>query len=255
VHEEDGDVYFYDHLSRAYCRYSSNGIFPVSEYKAVDYFEDQSSSNSSSDMVVTGYDPFYKLIFVTFKNASVSYKKTIAFNPKKDRWGSFFDFAPDGYIIGSKKMYSVVNGSLYRHDDDSATGFNKFYGVTYDSIFENSFNDAPDAPKECRVIQLQLSPNFYSFSNANQVIAANALRVDVTNRHGQSTNILHNEFEVDENMVYAEIRGDINSTGGILSGDPIYSNTVQVKTTFAGGSYKQLVMLKAGFDASRGHKL
>jgi hypothetical protein len=81
------------------------------------------------------------------------------------------------------------------------------------------------------------------------------LRVDVNNRHGQASNVLYNEFEVDENMIYGEIRGDLNATGGILNGDPIYSNTLQTRFTFSGGSYKQLLMMKAGCEPSRGHNL
>jgi hypothetical protein len=255
VHEEEGYVYMYDKLARAYARYASNGLFPISEYKAVDYFEDQSALNAVSDVVVTGYDPFYKLIYVTFKNADTTTKKTIAFSLTKDRWVSFYDFAPDGYAVGSSKMYSVVNGSIYKHDNTSGTGFNNFYSTTYNAVIDLSFNDDPAQPKEWKVIQVQSSPNFYSFSGGNQVIGTDALRVDVNNRHGQASNVLYNEFEVDENMIYGEIRGDLNATGGILNGDPIYSNTLQTRFTFSGGSYKQLLMMKAGCEPSRGHNL
>jgi hypothetical protein len=255
THEEDGYVYTYDKLARSYWRYATNGIFPISEYKMVDYFEDQSELNTVDDIVVTGYDPFYKLIFVTFKNADTTVKKTAAFSILKDRWVGFYNFAPDGYAVGSNKLYSIVGGNIYKHDNDSDTGFNNFYGVTYNSEITESFNDAPDKPKEWKVVQLQVSPNMYSFVNANQVVGTDVLKVDITNRHGQATDIRYNEFEVDENMVYGEIRGDANATGGVLNGDPIYSNTIQAKTTFSGGSYKQLVMAKAGCEISRGHNL
>lgn len=254
VHEEEGYVYMYDKLARAYARYASNGLFPISEYKTVDYFEDQSALNASTDVVVTGYDPFYKLIFVTFKNADTTTKKTIAFSIVKERWISFYDFAPDGYAVGSSKMYSITSGSIYRHDNTSGTGFNNFYGVTSNSVIDLSFNDDPAQPKEWRVVQVQSSPNFYSFSGGNQVVGTNALRVDVSNRHSQASNILYNEFEVDENMIYGEIRGDTN-TGTVLTGDPIYSNTLQARYTFSGGSYKQLLLTKAGCEPSRGHNL
>lgn len=253
IHEEDGYVYGFDKLSRAYWRYATNGIFPISEYKMVDYFEDQSALNAEADAVVSGYDPFYKLIFVTFKNANSSSQKTAAFSILKERWVAWYDFAPDGYVIGSNKMYSVVNGSIYKHDNIST--FNSFYGTTYNSSITLSFNDGPDAPKEWKVIQVQGSPNMYSFVNANQVIGTDILKAEISNRHGQATDIRYNEFEVDENMVYGEIRGDANSTGGVLNGDPIYSNTMQCKLIFSGGTYKQILMAKAGCEISRGHNL
>lgn len=257
VHEEDGYVYWYDHLQRAYVRYAKNGVFPISEYKVVDHFEDQAGLNSTSDIVVTGYDPFYKLIFVTFVNASTSTKKTIAFSITKERWVGFFDFAPDGYIVGSKKLYSVVDGSLYSHDNvNASTGFNNFYGTTYNSVIDLSFNDSPFSPKEWRVLQIQLSPNFYAFgAGAEQLLVTDSLEADISNRQGQATDIKYNEFDLDENMVYGEIRGDANATGGIVAGDPIYSNTMQCRLTFTGGSYKQILAVKAGCDPSRGHNL
>lgn len=255
VHEEEGYVYMYDKLARAYARYASNGLFPISEYKVVDYFENQSALNALSDEVVTGYDPFYKLLFVTFKNADTDTKKTIAYSIVKERWISFYDFAPDGYVVGSSKMYSIADGVVYRHDNSSETGFNTFYSIVNDSMIDLSFNDDPATPKEWKVIQVQSSPNLYSFSGGNQVVGPGALRVDISNRHGQGTNILYNEFEVDENMIYGEIRGDLNAVGGMLEGDPIYSNTIQVRFTFSGLSYKRLLMMKAGCEPSRGHNL
>lgn len=252
VLEEDGQVFFYDILSRAFCRYASNGIFPVSEYKVVDYFEDQSTLNLYTDLVFTGYDPFYKILFVTFATADTSTKKTIGFSLKKERWISFYDFAPDGYVVGSRNLYSIVDGQVYMH---SSSTYNSFYGVVHDSVIDVSFNDAPDKTKEWKAIFLDMSPEFYGFSNAQQIVTTDALRVDLSNRHGQATSIRYNEFEVDENLIYGEIRGDENSTGGVLSGVPMYSNTLKCRTTFAGTSYKQLLMLKAGAEIGRGHQI
>lgn len=396
VFEDEGNVYWWDKLARSYVRYATNGIFPISEYKAVTYFEKQAELNDQDDLVITGYDPFYKLILVTFTNAEFSRRKTIGFSLHKERWISFYGFKPTGYIIGSNKLYSFSNSVIYSHDN--VGNFNTFYeaeekiaapdtdwvsllgswtfgadfiqvpfsiafaqkdayqtlnvpestttvpfnilttitgvwtgrldiqfflqsaaggvvsdtwqiqytgNVTNDSktvdaltasiadgnklyvrmFFTNfpsgsptvkielpvgdvayidnvqesklgiSFNDEPATPKEWKVIQVQSSPNFYSFTGGNQVVATDALRVDITNRQDQDTDIRYAEFEVDENMIYGEIRGDANSTGGVLDGDPIYSNTIQATLTFSAGTYKQIVMAKAGCEPSRGHNL
>lgn len=252
VHEEAGQVTWYDHLERAYVRYSTNGIHPVSEYKVISHFEKQASLNSSSDLVLTGYDPFYKMVFVTFTNAETSTKKTIGFSTVLNRWISFYDFAPDAYVVGSKTMYSIKGSTVYSHDNTES--FNNFYGVDYNSLIRASFNDGPDAVKEWKVIQCQVSPNFFTWADAEQVIGADALRVDLSNRKGQETSILYNEFDVDDDIIYGEIRGDEN-TGTVLTGDPMYSNTLQAEVRFAGGSYKQLTMLQVGFELARGHNL
>lgn len=254
VFEEMGQVFWYDQLARSYVRYASNGIFPISEYKLVTHFETQATLNDQDDIVMSGYDPFYKLAYVTFTNANNSTKKTIAFSIIKERWIGFYDFAPDGYFTGSNKMYSVVDGTVYTHNSESS--FNNFYGTIYDSRIDYSFNDGPDVPKEWRVIQAQVSPNFYAFgAGAEQLLVADSLRVDIINRQGQAADIRTTEFDIDENMVYGVIRGDINSTGGIVNGDSIYSNTIQVRVIFSGGPYKQIIAMKAGCDPSRGHNL
>lgn len=252
VIEENGTVYWWDHYARSFVRYSTNGIFPISEYKAVTYFEAQAAANTSSDIVVCGYDPFYKMVVVTFKNAETSTKKTIGFCELLNRWVSFYDFQPEAYIIGSKTMYSILNGITYSHDDTA--NFNRFYGVSFTSKIQLSFNDSPETPKEWKVLQLHVSNSFLNWSGGNQIVNDAGMRVDISNRHGQETSILFNEFEVDENLVYGEIRGD-EATGTVLNGDPIFSGAIQAQITFSGGSFKHLLFAKAGIEPSRGHEI
>jgi hypothetical protein len=255
VFESGGYVYWYDHMARAFCRYASNGVFAISDYKMASYFETQAVLNTVDDEVVCGYDPFYKVLFVTFLNAEKNTRKTVGFSLVLERWISFYDFAPEEYISANDTVLSIKDGVIYSHDDDTAAGFNRFYGTTFESMFKVSFNDAPESPKEWKALQIQASPNFYEFSGGNQVVIEDALTVLITNRHGQETDILSSEFEVDENMVYAEIRGDKNSEGGVLNGDPMYSNTIQCQYNFSGGTYKQILLTKAGFEMSRGHNV
>ena len=252
VHEEDGYVYWYDKLSRSYCRYSSNGVFPISEYKMVNHFEKQSQLNTDANIVITGYDPFYKAIFVTFENAASSDRKTIAYSLVKERWISFYGFVPDSYVVGSDALYSIKDGGVYKHSD--TTNFNRFYGVDYNGVISCSFNESPELPKEWRAVALGVSPSFYQFSSGDQSVITNGLKVDISNMHGQATDIRHDEFEVDENMVYGEIMGDTN-TGTLLTGDQIYSNTMQSQITMIYGTYKYLIYAKAGFEISQGHQL
>jgi hypothetical protein len=253
VHEEDGYVYMFDKLSRSFLRYATNGLFPISEYKMVDFFEAQAKLNAVTDAVICGYDPFYKLIFVTFTNAATETKRTVAFSTVKDRWTSWFDFAPDGYIVGSDKMYSIVGGNIYKHDNEEL--FNNFYGEYFISSIDLSFNDSPDMPKEWRVVQLQSSPNMVSFSDGDQVVSPDTLVVNLSNQKGQETDIYHNEFEVDEDLIYGEIRCDKNSLGGIMDGVPMYSNTLQANIRFTGPAYKRILLVKVGFEPSKGHIL
>jgi hypothetical protein len=257
VIEEDGDVYWFDALSGAYVRYASNGIFPISDYKVSKYFREKGHLYSQGGtaygnglvdrgQVYSGYDPYYKIIYVTLNG------ETIGFSIDKERWMSFYGFdGIEGMFSASDHLYSIIGGAIFKHNNDDE--FNSFYGNVQDSIITCSFNESRDA-KEWRIIEIEASSNFKQWISGNQVVAGTSLRVDLTNRNGQETNILSNEFEVDEDCIYGEIRGDINS-GTILSGEPMYSKTLQCMLTFSGGAYKQITSLKAGFEISRGHNL
>jgi hypothetical protein len=250
--EVDGYVYVYDKLSRAFLRYATNGMFPISEYKVTDYFEDQSLLNSEADPVITGYDPFYQLIFVTFKNAETSTKRTIAFSIPKERWISFYDFAPDGYVIGNDKMYSVIGGNVYKHNGSMYT---HFYGTEFRSIITTSFNDHPGLTKEWRAVQVQCSNNMFEYINTIQGFVGSMLDVYLSNQKNQITDIRSGEFEVIENIAYGQIRGDLNSPGGVIEGSPLFSNTLQCSVSFMGRVHRQIKCLKVGFEISRGHNL
>lgn len=253
VFEEGGYVYFYDKLSRSYCRYATNGIFPISEYKVVKHFEDQSDLNTESDSVITGYDPFYKIIFVTFTNATTGVKKTIGYSMTRERWISFYNFAPELYFSGSKNMFSVNNGVIYVHNDN--INYNRFYGVDQNMKISGSFNDYPDIIKNWKSISIKCSPALWSFVNAEQVVINNGLSLTLTNEDGQLTTINYSEFNGDEGLMYSEIKGDESLGGTVLTGDEIYSNTLQFELSVLFGAYKYITFIKAGFQPSRGHSL
>jgi hypothetical protein len=254
VLEVDGYVYVYDKLSRSFLRYASNGMFPISEYKVANYYENQSLINGENDPVISGYDPFYQVVFVTFKNAQTSTKRTIGFSIPKERWISFYDFAPDGYVVGSDKMYSVVRGSIYRHD---GLMYTHFYDTEYRSTISASFNDHPAHIKEWLALQVQCSGNMFEYNNTIQGFGGSMLDATLSNLSTipQVTDIRPSEFEVVEGVAYGEIRGDLNSPGGIVEGSPLFSSTLQCSVSFMGRAYRQLKCLKVGYEIARGHKL
>jgi hypothetical protein len=258
--EYDGDVFWFDAISGAYVRYASNGIYPISDYKVSKYFRTKGQQYSQGGTtygpnfvfrgnVFSAYDPYYKMIFVCFSNQN----EVIGFSCEKERWLGFYSFDEiEGMVNASDHLYSINGGSIFKHDND--TEFNSFYSEIQDSSFTLSFNDNPEAMKEWKALEIEGSANFKQWSGGDQVIVGDALSAILYNRNGQQTNILANEFEVDEDCIYGEIKGDTNS-GTLINGDPIYSKTLQCKLTFSGGTYKQITSAKAGFEISRGHNL
>lgn len=253
VVEYEGYVYWYATGKRAFVRYATNGIFPISEKKAVDYFEDQGVFAGATDKIVCGVDPFYKTVFVTFSAASSSEKKTIGWSLTKERWEGFYDFAPDYYVEDIDKMVSLVGENVHTHDN--ATAYCNFYGSQYNVTVDLSFNQSPQIPKEWRVIQLQVDGDLLEWSGGNQRLVLDGMDITFTNRFGQSTNLLYDEFECDENMVYGDLMNDSNSPGGLLMGEPMYSPTLQAKISTKGSDYVKMMFVVMKSNESIGHSL
>lgn len=394
VIEKDGFVYWYDHLAKSYVRYATNGIFPISDYKMIRAFENIASKVTSSEVVLSGYDPFYRQIIMsapdvqfisneTFQTsisgwanadsgqnwswdatwesaiASLStgspasknfvqtfslkpvgaYKsrlrlfrigdstvnvtvqlfngstliqelhnvnvnwtdadanvqivsftalgafdrvkiqadqtsgtsgaiyigsyelstvrdiKPLSFSPDRNRWISNFGFNPLGYVEDSDYMVTLTDQSGYFLSKHNSTTFNSVYGSTLTSKIGVSFNDAPADLKDWKVMQLQGSFALMLFTGGEEVISDTTLKLTATNERGQSTTVLHDEFEVDEDLIYGTLMNDENSSGGLLEGDPIYSNTLQCTLEWGGTTHKWIKFMKAGFQPSRGHSL
>lgn len=253
VFDINGNVFWYDKIRRSFLRYSTNGIYPISNMNCSDYFEDLSQVSQSR--VVTGYHPFYGILFATFSSANGSYTdKTIGFDNTSEQggWLGFFSFSPSFYMDIEGDMYSIVGGSVYRHN---STTFNSFYGVDYDTIVKVVLNDNPLGVNEWTAVALKVSSNFMSWANSEQSIPSGALSVTLDNEYGQETDILYDEFDIDENKLYADFKKDSNSPGGLLAGDDMVSEVATLGVTFSGGSHRYLKSIEVGFNQSKGHNL
>lgn len=253
VFDINGNVFWYDKIRRAFLRYSTNGIYPVSNMKCSDYFEDVSGVAQSR--VVTGYHPFYSLLLTTFDTANGTHtEKTIGFDNSSEQggWLGFFSFVPEFYVDIEGDMYSIVDGSIYRHN---STTFNSFYGAAYSTVVKPVFNDNPLGVNEWRAVAITLSSNFITWASGDQTIATDILKFQLDNEYGQSTDVLYDEFEVDESIAYGALMKDKNSPGGILNGDDMISPVATGTITFAGVSHRYLKSVEIGFEISKGHNL
>lgn len=261
VIEYMGSVYWYSHYQKSYVRYDVNGVFPISKYKAVNYFRGQAALVQSSHRVISGFDPHYDQLFVTFEAAPSSEKKTIGFiddGEERKGWVSFYDFAPSAYVEFKGELYSVLAENVYSHTN--STNYTTFYGTEYGWEVGVSFNRAPDVMKEYKVLAIHmqyptLSATTWNWTAGDLAITDVDFKAVLTNKNGQSTDILYNEFDVDEYILYGAILKDANSTGGVLQGDDIYSTTLQVNISGKLGSLIQLLFAKLSSVPSKGHIL
>lgn len=284
VMDNYGGVYWFDTLQRSYVRYASNGIFPVSSRKMSSYFYYQSLVNTGSELVFSAYDPFYEMIYVCFTNVNGgggingdATKLTIAYNIFDERWtGHFSTSFPanlgGGFFAGSKNMYSFFpNGGTYlwKHTPFAPYGFiqgtQQKFAVSLSLVPQDKTN-----LHDWKVLKIQGSPSFLAWSAGSQFVSDTGLSATLTNKNGQRATLSNNrssgeqEFEAEENIIYAVIKYDENSVNQIsgtvdssscLGGDPITSNTLQVALQWAGNVYKYIRTVAVGYERSRGHNV
>lgn len=262
---DDGEfVYWYCMPRRCFVRYGNNGIFPISEYNAIDYFETVSDTHTEDDMVVGGYFPYYDLAVIHFPNADVN-KKVFTYENAMDAWRGWFNIEADYYFTLDNTFYSFTRSpvsegasELWKHTDNTQFGYGRFHGTRYYTQIEIPLNNNSDLPKIWQTIELFVSPNFITWSNGNQIIKTTEdsdLYVEVFNEEGQYTSVLRSEFEIGEYLIYAALGKDVNSTGGIVNGSDMSSRVATLRINFIGQDYRYVPMVKIGFIPSLGHTL
>jgi len=201
VVEYRGAVFFADAINKCWVQYASNGLFPISDYKAVrlwNLFFTQYLSMTATQIEALGGRPF---IFATVdpyhKELLISVPKLLSVPPKgylpdypstiypfdtwdgqgktyvyklgvennKPRWQGAYSFNPEGFAILLNKLYSFRQGHLYLHNQTANQC--EFYGVQYKSKVMLVSNQDPTIPKIYNNISIQsnIVPNFVYFYN------------------------------------------------------------------------------------------
>jgi len=65
---------------------------------------------------------------------------TVSHSEKSEGWTSFWGFIPDLMLKLNNRFYSIKNGQLYLHNDESVPR-NNFYGVQHTSKIDTVFNE------------------------------------------------------------------------------------------------------------------
>lgn len=274
VSDTNGHVYWYDNLGGVFVRYANNGIFPISNYKVSSHFQTISFSTSSKEFVISGYDPYNKMIIVLFYNYSDPVRRCIGYHIPSERWTSFYAISTGGFYSGAKNLYSISGGRIYIHSDQvpattfGVPNFGNLYGVQNVAYVNVSFNDDPATNKEWKVFESQMSPNMTSYSGGLQFVNDVNYLVTATNRKGQSTTLKYRasgepEFSVDDDIIYGAFKRDESTYGvwvpsdrRLLNGDPMYSTSLQVQVQFSGGTTPRWIRyIKVGDQITRGHNL
>ena len=152
-------------------------------------------------------------------------------------WTSFFTFHPEWMIGLNNSFYSMYQGQLYRHRDNTVNR-NTFYGVYGNSTITNVFNDKPLDAKLFKTIGLEGTQPWEATITTDLGSGKIETAWFVKKEGDYYANIRRNDAQTDLDMMSAQGIGDVNtvSVGGLLTftftinslvnvGDVAYKNT------------------------------
>lgn len=132
---------------------------------------------------------------------------TFAFSKRQDRWTTRYSFTPTCYANSGDVMLSSKDGSgVWKHDASETR--NKFYGDSFFSEIELTFNDYPSESKVFKALSIETNQNLWigDFKTQNEHQGRN---------RQESSPLL--SLEDKEGVKYAEIPRSIkNSTANVF---------------------------------------
>lgn len=129
---------------------------------------------------------------------------TVAFQPELDGFTSFFSFQPEMMIGMNNFLYTFKEGQIWKHYINNTTR-NSFYGVTYSSIVDITFNNDPT---EVKIFKTLSFDGIYPTSVVSAILGTTLSGRSYTGTIGED------EFTVKEGESYAFIRSSANSSYG-----------------------------------------
>ena len=253
VVEENGTVYGWDVAKGVVWRYSVNGLFPISEYKAITFFDDLGrrlyKQPRKNTRAFGGFERSFQTYLLTFAADGVELLQpfTISFDEKKNGWNNFLSFTPENYGNIGRKMASFVNGQLWLHESGNVP-MNNFYGVQYTSRWRMVFNHGPKAVKLLWNIELQ-GDNLWICSD---------IRIPPNNDYAQGmfSRLKANYWSRTEGVWKADFLRDINDTSArflnilnpalrelsaLLYGRPLRGEVAEITLELADGSKESIL--------------
>jgi hypothetical protein len=140
---------------------------------------------------------------------------TVSYSPQSSGWTSFWSYKPDWMTGMNNSFYTWKNGSLYKHDTNSAR--NRFYGSDNESSITTILNQDPTTSKMFKTLYLDSNMSWDAQVNTDL----------------NAGEIVSSSFNEKEGMWYGYIRrndGDLDhkaiSTQGIGEVDSFSSNVL-----------------------------
>lgn len=240
VHEFAGRVYWWDINKSAVVRYSGDGNTPISDYKAVAFFQQKTLDYRQAPfLVAAGFDAPYECYRLTLGGDTISfYDPILKGNPSDNSWTSFWSFLPEYYAsVGRNAFLCFQNGACWVQHTNPVC--NSYFGITYPRRIGMVYNDNPGADKIFQSLVVE----------AESVWTAPA----ITTPEGQSSNLIAEDFEAHETQFLAALLKDVNTPNvadPLLNGDELRSKLLSVRLENSDTVNTRLFFVSAGYQLS-----
>lgn len=128
---------------------TNNGYNEISGNGMKDYFRDYFRNNLTARKY-GAYDPYHDQYVLHTKGDN----NTVSYDSRVKGWTSFHSYIPDGMVDLNNRFYTVKNGQLYLHNDESVPR-NTYYGNAVESKISLLVNEDPSTIKELQAISLE----------------------------------------------------------------------------------------------------
>jgi hypothetical protein len=285
VTEFRGSVFYPDANRGVWVQYSSNGLFPISNYKMTRFWklffqrylspegQQYMSSNNIRPYLFSTVDASHLELLISIpeiydtppKGYLVDYpnevypfdiydgkSKSIVFclenTGVQPHWQGSYSFNPEQFMSLQNKLYSVKDGNLFQHN--MTDSFNNFYGRQYTSKIMVVSNQLPQRPKVYNNVSVEanMKPIFVYFYNDYPYLQTSDLEdVDFRDLEGVYYATLYRNKIIDNGS------GTLQTTA-LLTGEKMRNVAMKIMLEFdVTEAPLELKFLNIGYDISKGH--
>lgn len=290
VYEFRGNVYWLSDANGKVIQYSSNGLFPVSNYKMTRFWKlfcQQFNSMSESQIEALGDRPFvftvvdphnWEVLISIPKTLTAPPKgylpdypdmvypfdiwdgqgKTLVFklNAEPNHWSGAYPFSTEGFASIQNSIFSFKDGQMYRHNSNIFPC--SYYGEQKKSRIMFVGNDIPNRPKVFNnmAVEGNMRPSLTYMRTEPSLIETE--QYDLSE---QASDLMDFDYELKEGQLYAAIyRNKLQptaegfNTDSLLTGEKMRAVSLLILMEFdQNGGPLELRYVNLGFQVSLGH--